>query len=125
MFCISLGAINTNNMVEIFIMNTNNITKSRLRIRIITCRFKSMSTAGEGFESVPNSAFGGDSNQQQHQQFLGDASGAIPAFSQIDLGDEPLPEGITVNHLKVFETLYKEHCEVGDSLLFFDFLLSF
>lgn len=73
-------------------------------------------SAGEGLESVQNSSFG-DSNQQQHQQFLGDASGAIPAFSQIELGDEPLPEGITVNHLKVFETLYKEHCEVSDMLV--------
>lgn len=49
---------------------------------------------------------------QQHQQFLGDTSMALPSFGSIDISATPLPEGITVNDLRIFEKLYKEHAEV-------------
>ncbi|XP_025109600.1 DNA-binding protein RFX2-like isoform X2 [Pomacea canaliculata] len=48
---------------------------------------------------------------QQHQQFLGDTSMALPSFGSIDISATPLPEGITVNDLRIFEKLYKEHAE--------------
>ena len=50
--------------------------------------------------------------QQQHQQFLGDASSAIPNFGEVDVTTVPLPDGITVEHIKTFEKMYREHAEV-------------
>ncbi|XP_064605330.1 transcription factor RFX3-like isoform X2 [Liolophura sinensis] len=49
--------------------------------------------------------------QQQHQQYLGDASGAIPNFGEVDLNSSPLPDNISQEHIKVFEKLYREHAE--------------
>ncbi|XP_033957973.1 MHC class II regulatory factor RFX1 isoform X2 [Pseudochaenichthys georgianus] len=46
---------------------------------------------------------------QQYQQFL--ASRPLPDFVEIDLQARPLPDGIIVEHLKAFQTLYREHCE--------------
>ena len=51
---------------------------------------------------------------RQHQQFLGDPATAMPEFGAIELDDnELLPEGVTVEHLAVFERMYREHCEVS------------
>uniref|UniRef100_A0A671TKN2 Regulatory factor X1 n=1 Tax=Sparus aurata TaxID=8175 RepID=A0A671TKN2_SPAAU len=47
---------------------------------------------------------------QQYQQFL-EASRPLPDFVDIDLQDRTLPDGILLEHLKAFQTLYKEHCE--------------
>uniref|UniRef100_A0A3Q1AY05 RFX-type winged-helix domain-containing protein n=1 Tax=Amphiprion ocellaris TaxID=80972 RepID=A0A3Q1AY05_AMPOC len=47
---------------------------------------------------------------QQYQQFL-EASRALPDFVDIDLQDRTLPDGILLEHLKAFQTLYREHCE--------------
>lgn len=41
-----------------------------------------------------------------------DASRALPEFPDIDLQDKPLPEGIELEHIKSFQMLYREHCEV-------------
>ncbi|XP_078657250.1 transcription factor RFX3-like isoform X46 [Branchiostoma floridae x Branchiostoma belcheri] len=51
------------------------------------------------------------SQQQQHQQFLGDASSALPTFPDISTVSEPVPSGVTADDVKTFQTLYKEHCE--------------
>ncbi|KFM57109.1 Transcription factor RFX3, partial [Stegodyphus mimosarum] len=48
--------------------------------------------------------------QHQHQQYLGDASAAIPNFIEIDTCNFPLPEGINIDHLEAFKLLYREHC---------------
>jgi len=75
-------------------------------------RFKSDISGGDAHDG-----YGGDSQynsqQYQHQQFLGDASAAIPTFGTIEIGSEPLPPGITQADLTEFEELYKEHCEVS------------
>ncbi|KAG7485803.1 MHC class II regulatory factor RFX1 isoform X1 [Solea senegalensis] len=47
---------------------------------------------------------------QQYQQFL-EASRSLPGFVDIDLQDRTLPDGILVEHLKAFQSLYREHCE--------------
>ncbi|XP_023277835.1 MHC class II regulatory factor RFX1 isoform X4 [Seriola lalandi dorsalis] len=47
---------------------------------------------------------------QQYQQFL-EASRPLPDFVDIDLQDRTLPDGILLEHLKAFQTLYREHCE--------------
>ncbi|KAM3623935.1 uncharacterized protein V6R79_017153 [Siganus canaliculatus] len=47
---------------------------------------------------------------QQYQQFL-EASRPLPDFVEIDLQDRTLPDGIQLEHLKAFQTLYREHCE--------------
>lgn len=41
-----------------------------------------------------------------------DASRALPEFPEIDLQGKPLPEGIELEHIKSFQLLYREHCEV-------------
>lgn len=48
--------------------------------------------------------------QEQHQQFLGDASAALPNFGDIDTS-VPFPEGITIDHIRSFEKMYREHAE--------------
>ncbi|XP_068177488.1 MHC class II regulatory factor RFX1-like isoform X2 [Antennarius striatus] len=47
---------------------------------------------------------------QQYQQFL-EASRPLPDFLPIDLQDEVLPDGVLPEHLKAFQTFYREHCE--------------
>ncbi|XP_007905290.2 MHC class II regulatory factor RFX1a [Callorhinchus milii] len=47
---------------------------------------------------------------QQYQQFL-DASRALPEFVDIDLQGKALPDGVTMEHIKAFQLLYREHCE--------------
>ncbi len=42
-----------------------------------------------------------------------EASKPLPDFVDIDLQDRTLPDGILLEHLKAFQTLYREHCEVG------------
>ncbi|XP_067137889.1 transcription factor RFX3-like isoform X6 [Centruroides vittatus] len=49
--------------------------------------------------------------QQQHQQFLGDASAAIPNFIDIDFETSSLSDGINQDDLLEFRNLYREHCE--------------
>ncbi|XP_013412050.1 DNA-binding protein RFX2 isoform X3 [Lingula anatina] len=76
-------------------------------------RFKSATTGIDGKDidtSRDQNSQGSDSQQQQHQQFLGDASGAIPNFGDVQEGNV-LPEGLTKEHIRSFERLYKEHCE--------------
>ncbi|XP_071800198.1 transcription factor RFX3-like isoform X2 [Asterias amurensis] len=48
---------------------------------------------------------------QQHQQFLGDASMALPDFTELKFGTTPLPDGVTHDDVKAFQSLYREHCE--------------
>nr|XP_020451705.1 MHC class II regulatory factor RFX1 isoform X2 [Monopterus albus] len=47
---------------------------------------------------------------QQYQQFL-EASRPLPDVVDMDLQDQTLPDGILLEHLKAFQTLYREHCE--------------
>ena len=70
-----------------------------------------MGSAGSG-ESQDGTSQGENSQQHQHQQFLGDASGAIPNFDAVEV-DKDLPEGITQEDVDMFEHLYQQHCEVG------------
>ena len=53
------------------------------------------------------------SQNQQHQQFLGDASTAIPEFGHVELSSDQLPDGLTLDDVMTFEEIYKDHCEVG------------
>ncbi|XP_072318844.1 MHC class II regulatory factor RFX1 isoform X2 [Eucyclogobius newberryi] len=47
---------------------------------------------------------------QQYQQFLG-VTRPLPECGDIDLQDRVLPEGVLLEHLRAFQSLYKEHCE--------------
>uniref|UniRef100_UPI0037E9B17A MHC class II regulatory factor RFX1 n=1 Tax=Semicossyphus pulcher TaxID=241346 RepID=UPI0037E9B17A len=47
---------------------------------------------------------------QQYQQFL-EASRPLPDFVDLNLQDHTLPDGVFLEHLKAFQTLYREHCE--------------
>uniref|UniRef100_T1JBB3 RFX-type winged-helix domain-containing protein n=1 Tax=Strigamia maritima TaxID=126957 RepID=T1JBB3_STRMM len=49
--------------------------------------------------------------QQHHQQFLGDASSAVPSMGVIELSSSDLPDGVTIDDVHIFSQLYKEHCE--------------
>ncbi|XP_026215870.1 MHC class II regulatory factor RFX1 isoform X2 [Anabas testudineus] len=73
-------------------------------------------------QGITNGTSGGAGQQQagalcdisaqvhQYQQFL-EASRPLPEFVDMDLQDQTLPEGILLEHLKAFQTLYREHCE--------------
>ncbi|NXX31723.1 RFX1 factor, partial [Nicator chloris] len=52
---------------------------------------------------------------QQYQQFL-DASRTLPEFPEIDVQGKGLPEGTGAEDLRMFQQLYREHCEVGTPL---------
>lgn len=45
-----------------------------------------------------------------------EASRPLPDFVDIDQ-DQTLPDGILLENLKAFQTLYREHCEVGSTHL--------
>ncbi|KAM6996654.1 MHC class II regulatory factor RFX1-like [Passerculus sandwichensis] len=47
---------------------------------------------------------------QQYQQFL-DASRSLPEFAALELQPRALPEGTTPDDLRMFQQLYREHCE--------------
>ena len=76
-------------------------------------RYKQVGRDGIESESgTPGSESGQpNSTQHQHQQFLGDASCAIPNFGCVEFSN-PLPSGITAADIRTFEQLYKEHSEV-------------
>ncbi|XP_072031161.1 LOW QUALITY PROTEIN: DNA-binding protein RFX2-like [Amphiura filiformis] len=81
-------------------------------------RFKSNPVSGkmeaaDGIGGGGQQGSGGEqqSQTQQHQQFLGDAAQALPAFDEIKIGDIPLPDGLTQNDVNEFESMYREHCE--------------
>ncbi|XP_019744801.1 MHC class II regulatory factor RFX1 isoform X2 [Hippocampus comes] len=73
-------------------------------------------------EGITNGTSGGASQQQagvvcdisaqvQHyQQFL-EASRPLPDFVDMNVQARNLPDGILPEHLKAFQTLYREHCE--------------
>ncbi|MEQ2262185.1 DNA binding protein, partial [Xenotaenia resolanae] len=65
-------------------------------------------TSGAGQQQVALSDI--SAQVQQYQQFL-EASKLLPEFVKIDLQDHVLPDGIHLDHLKAFQTLYREHCE--------------
>lgn len=59
------------------------------------------------------------SGLNKDQQFLGDASAAIPNFGHIELGSEDLPEDVSLECLSAYESLYLQNCEVQVLLLWF------
>ncbi|XP_061685188.1 MHC class II regulatory factor RFX1 isoform X3 [Syngnathoides biaculeatus] len=73
-------------------------------------------------EGITNGTSGGMSQQQagvvcdisaqvqQYQQFL-EASRPLPDFVDMNLQARSLPDGILPEHLKAFQSLYREHCE--------------
>ncbi|KAM6940189.1 MHC class II regulatory factor RFX1 [Xenentodon cancila] len=72
-------------------------------------------------QAIANGTSGGSAQQatalcdisaqvQQYQQFL-EATKPLPDFVEIDLQNQSLPDGILLEHLKAFQTLYREHCE--------------
>lgn len=44
---------------------------------------------------------------------VADTSRPLPVFADIEVQDRDLPDGVLVEHLKAFQALYREHCEVG------------
>lgn len=46
---------------------------------------------------------------------LAEASRPLPGFADLDLRGQTLPDGVGGEHLEAFQTLYREHCEVGGS----------
>lgn len=48
---------------------------------------------------------------QQHLQFLGDASAAVPVLAEVDFGGGPLPDGLTKKDVEAFRRLYQDHCD--------------
>ncbi|CAG0916924.1 unnamed protein product [Notodromas monacha] len=43
--------------------------------------------------------------------FLGEPTNPFPSFPEIDFGAITLPQGITLDDVEVFRSLYEEHCE--------------
>ena len=76
---------------------------------------KSDAAEGEGGQGAGGTGVGSEASQaqQQHQQFLGDTSLALPTFGSIDTSTVPLPDGVSLSDLRTFEKLYKEHAEVN------------
>ncbi|KAG7281919.1 hypothetical protein CRUP_002977 [Coryphaenoides rupestris] len=63
------------------------------------------------------------SQVQQYQQFL-EASRQLPDFRELDLQGHSLPDGIHQEHIKAFQSLYREHCEaILDVMVNLQFIL--
>nr|NP_001071807.1 regulatory factor X [Ciona intestinalis]BAE06671.1 regulatory factor X [Ciona intestinalis] len=83
-----------------------------------TKRFKALPPAqGDHKPNIDNHATQSATEQvqqqaQQHQQFLGDATQALPDLDPIQAmeGDPPMPSGITSDDLLILEDLYRDHC---------------
>jgi len=74
-------------------------------------RFKTSNLRSENGDLQDGSSNSAQDANSQHQQFLGDASGALPNFGIIEMDENNLPDGLTSDHLRAFEQLYKEHSE--------------
>ncbi|XP_072372996.1 transcription factor RFX3 isoform X3 [Scyliorhinus torazame] len=70
---------------------------------------------GDGFagsgQQVPNSAEQTIVAQSQHHQQFLDASRALPEFVELEVGDGPLLDCITLEDIRTLQILYREHCE--------------
>lgn len=42
-----------------------------------------------------------------------DTSRPLPGFADIQVQERELPDGVLLEHLKAFQALYRENCEVG------------
>ena len=52
--------------------------------------------------------------QNNHQQYIGDSSQAIPDFPRIEFPSHSLlPEDCTLEDVDTFRSIYREHCEVS------------
>ncbi|XP_063077089.1 MHC class II regulatory factor RFX1-like [Engraulis encrasicolus] len=47
---------------------------------------------------------------QHYQQFL-DAARVLPEFPELELQTRALPDGVTMEHIRNYQLLYREHCE--------------
>ncbi|KAH8035401.1 hypothetical protein HPB51_005125 [Rhipicephalus microplus] len=54
---------------------------------------------------------------QQHLQFLGDASAAVPVLAEVDFGGGSLPDGLTKKDVEAFRRLYQDHCDATVELI--------
>ncbi|XP_046455076.1 DNA-binding protein RFX2-like isoform X8 [Daphnia pulex] len=52
-----------------------------------------------------------DATSPTHQQYLGDAAAALPHWPDLEADRNQLPQGIDVDDLQAFVTLYRDHCE--------------
>ncbi|XP_077326571.1 MHC class II regulatory factor RFX1 isoform X2 [Lithobates pipiens] len=73
-------------------------------------KMEGMSNGIGGAQQPPSGLSDISSQVQQYQQFL-DASRTLPEFSDIDLQEKPLPDGVLLADIKAFQLLYREHCE--------------
>ncbi|PIO27561.1 hypothetical protein AB205_0215950 [Aquarana catesbeiana] len=73
-------------------------------------KMEGMSNGIGGAQQPPSGLSDISSQVQQYQQFL-DASRTLPEFSDIDLQEKPLPDGVILADIKAFQLLYREHCE--------------
>ncbi|XP_046388643.1 DNA-binding protein RFX2 isoform X6 [Ischnura elegans] len=83
-------------------------------------RYKSLSSmtknSGDGTQYDQGSCSNPGSNlsnsaSPQHNQFLGDASNAIPDFPEIVFTGLPLPEDVNLEDVDTLRSIYREHCE--------------
>ncbi|XP_065299509.1 DNA-binding protein RFX2-like isoform X3 [Dermacentor albipictus] len=66
---------------------------------------------GAATSAAPPVAAQQPSSAQQHLQFLGDASAAVPVLAEVDFGGGPLPEGLAKKDIEAFRRLYQDHCD--------------
>ncbi|XP_048505807.1 DNA-binding protein RFX2 isoform X13 [Athalia rosae] len=87
-------------------------------------RFKFVNTKQEydGNTHV-NTNISNNTSPPQYHQYLGEASGAIPEFPEIDVGHgSALPDDCTLEDIDTFRSIYREHCEAFlDAVLTFEF----
>ena len=94
------------------------------QLDLVSCHYRFKPAGAGGAEGGEGGAGGGasvssgeTSQQHQHQQFLGDASSAIPVFGHVEIKASGLPEGITLEHVRYFEDLFKKQCEVSPNVI--------
>ncbi|XP_046424208.1 DNA-binding protein RFX2 isoform X3 [Neodiprion pinetum] len=70
-----------------------------------------------------NTNIASNTSPPQYHQYLGEASGAIPEFPEIDVcHGSTLPDDCTLEDIDTFRSIYREHCEAFlDAVLTFEF----
>ncbi|XP_046741895.1 DNA-binding protein RFX2 isoform X2 [Diprion similis] len=89
-------------------------------------RFKSVHQKPESAydgNTHDNTSIASNPSPPQYHQYLGEASGAIPEFPEIDVcHGSTLPDDCTLEDIDTFRSIYREHCEAFlDAVLSFEF----
>jgi len=73
---------------------------------------------GDAGNAMKTEAAATSQDTEQHKQYLGSPEEAIPQ-NDLTIDSKNLPQGVTMSDANLFDTMYKEHCEVSSCFTIF------